>query len=129
MVVHVLVVGFHSSAARTPVAGLMPPMSREPPVARTLPSGRTLRVSCVRESAIDAVGCQAGVPWVMSRTYVVAAERVLPPLSVGADRYELPAFMILPGAYMTALPASRTVGSITDQVCVATFKAYVAILA
>src|SRR6476660_5839228 len=101
MVVHVLVAGFHSSAARTPVAGLIPPMSREPPVASTLPSGRTVRLRCVHGLDIDAVGCHAGVPWVMSRTYVVAAEGVLPPLSVGADRYELPAFMIFPGAYMT----------------------------
>jgi hypothetical protein len=43
-------------------------------------------------------------------------------------KYELPALRILPGAYMTALPASSGRESIVVQVCVATFSAYVGMM-
>src|SRR6478672_5107301 len=102
-------------------------MSDDPPVASTLPSGRIVRFRCVRAYAIDAVCTQCGVGCVVSSTYVVAFDGVAPPLSAGADRYELPAFMNLPGWYITPLPASSSVGSTIDHVCVATSSAYVGI--
>src|SRR6516162_7727895 len=101
-------------------------MSDEPPVARTVSSGRIVRFRWVRGLAIDAVWCQVGVGWVMSRTYVFGDEGAFPPLSGGAERYDAPAFMILPGRYITPLAASRTWGSTTVHCWVATFRAYVA---
>src|SRR4051812_25615404 len=122
-VVHVLVVADHISAGSTPRDGVGPPMWDAPPVASTLPSGSSVRFRCVRANAIGAACCQTGEGPVASRTYVFALDAIVPPLSEGAERYELPAFMYCPGRYITPLPASRTVGSNVDQVCDATFSA------
>ncbi len=66
---------------------------------------------------------QAGEPWVISSTYAVAAEF----LKGEAELADVPVFRILPGRYITALPASSTVGSIVAQVWVLIFSARVGI--
>src|SRR5688572_4655180 len=122
-VVHVSVAGDQSSAGRTASAPLVPSTVVPPPVASTEPSGSSVRLWNARGKAIGAVARQAGEPCVMSRTYVVAA--------AGAEdtppRAAVPDFMILPGAYMTALWPSTTFGSTRLQVCVPTVSVRVAV--
>ena len=75
------------------MASLKPDFSVPPPVASTFPSGSEVRLAKLRANAIEPVGCQVGLGWLMSRVNAVRADGPESPLSA-AD----PAFMNLLGA-------------------------------
>ena len=92
-----------------------------PPLANTVPSGSIVRFSYARGKAIGAVDRQLGVGWFMSRTAVSGfALYVSAPLKSGSAH--VPAFMILPGRYMTALMPSNGLVAMLLQVPLAGSK-------
>src|SRR5918994_1427706 len=104
MVVHSPVFGFHSSAWRIAPAWLLNPGALVPPVTSTLPSAKMVAFICRRGNAMLPVLRQAGAAWVRSMTSADA---------VGALTYcgaplPPPAYRILPGAYITADPSTRS---------------------
>src|SRR5258707_10312809 len=94
-----------------------------PPMVRTVPSASSVMLCWVRGKAIEAVWRQCGDGAVMSITYVVATAGTVG-VSVCHPR---PDFMILPGVYITALPACTAIGSTVVQVLVAMSSADVGI--
>src|SRR5689334_14403384 len=107
-VVHWFVFGSHSSAALAASAGLMstnpPPVV--PPVTSTVPSGRMVEFVWRRANCIEPALVHWGDGWLRSIFSAVAvgaderasgvwAQVALPPP---------PAYRILPGSYITAVP-------------------------
>src|SRR5439155_23060532 len=123
MRVQLSAVGAQTSGVSTGALGSNTSELSPPPMVSTVPPGSNVRLCSVRGRDIGPVWRQCGFGAVMSSTYVVATDGA--PGRSGSR--PLPDFMILPGVYMTELPASSTAGSTVVHVCVARSSAYVGI--
>src|SRR6476660_7003420 len=99
MLVHISVLGFHSSATLTAPAWSLNPGPLVPPVTSTLPSARMVAFIWRRAKAMLGTVRQAGAPWFGLRSITSADD-------VGGS--PPPAYRIFPGAYITAEPKVRS---------------------
>src|SRR5262249_52608648 len=112
MVVHVSLVGDHSSAASAALGSSLVSVVWPPPVTSTVPSGHSVRMCYARSKGMGGVSRQRAGFCVRSSTYVVPCEDVY---GGSVSPFEVPDLRIFQGWYIAELPPSSTAGSIVVQ--------------